>query len=155
MTSDTQIVQTGLTTNVAMFLKSTFTIVGVYVVMFTYSWENTLIALGFMLPVLIVIPLWARLTAFTQKQYQEVKAEASSVANESIGNIKTVKAFSGEEIGVRMFDESNNGVYNIGKNMAYYYAFFMFLMQLFFNGGYIGLSWFSAKSVEDGDLTPG
>ena len=147
--------QMGLTTNVAMFLKSTFTIVGVYVVMFTYSWKNTLISLGFMLPVLIVIPLWARLTAFTQKQYQEVKAEASSVANESIGNIKTVKAFSGEDIGVRMFDESNNGVYNIGKNMAYYYAFFMFLMQLFFNGGYIGLAWFSSKSVEDGELTPG
>ena len=70
----------GLTTNVAMFLKSTFTIVGVYVIMFTYSWKNTLISLGFMLPVLILIPLWARLTAFTQKQYQEVKAEASSVA---------------------------------------------------------------------------
>ena len=48
-----------------MFLKSAFIIVGVYVIMFTYSWKNTLIALGFMIPVLVIIPLWANLTAFT------------------------------------------------------------------------------------------
>ena len=54
-----------------------------------------------------------------------------------------------------MFDESNNGVYNIGKNMAFYYAIFMTIMQLFFNGGYIGLAYFSTESVRDGELTPG
>ena len=118
-------VQMGLTTNVAMFLKSIFTIIGVYVILFMYSWKNTLIAIAFLVPMFIIMPLWARLTQFTQKQYQEVKAEASSVANESIGNIKTVKAFSGEEIGVKMFDVSNQGVYNIGVNMALYYAIMM------------------------------
>lgn len=121
-------VQMGLTTNVAMFLKSIFTIIGVYVILFMYSWKNTLIAIAFLVPMFIIMPLWARLTQFTQKQYQEVKAEASSVANESIGNIKTVKAFSGEEIGVKMFDVSNQGVYNIGVNMALYYAIMMMSM---------------------------
>lgn len=145
----------GLTTNLAMLLKSVFTIVGVFVIMFTYSWKNTLIVMGFLLPMFIIMPLWARLTQFTQKQYQEVKAEASSVAQESIGNIKTVKAFSGEEIGVNMFVESNDGVFNIGKNMAKYYATMMMLMQFFFNGGYIGVAYFSAQSVKDGELTPG
>ena len=155
LTSDTQIVQMGLTTNVAMFLKSMFTIVGVFVIMFTYDWKNTLIVIGFLVPMMILMPCWARLTQFTQKQYQEVKAEASSVANESIGNIKTVKAFSGEEIGVGLFDESNNGVYNIGVNMAKYYATMMCLMQFIFNGGYIGVAYFSAQTVKDGHLSAG
>lgn len=69
LTSDTQIVQMGLTTNVAMFLKSVFTILGVYVILFMYSWKNTLIAIGFLIPMFIIMPLWARLTQFTQKQY--------------------------------------------------------------------------------------
>jgi ABC-type multidrug transport system fused ATPase/permease subunit len=59
----------GLTTNVAMFLKSVFTILGVYVILFMYSWKNTLIAIGFLIPMFIIMPLWARLTQFTQKQY--------------------------------------------------------------------------------------
>ncbi len=38
LTSDTQIVQMGLTTNVAMFLKSLFVMVAVYVILFIYNW---------------------------------------------------------------------------------------------------------------------
>lgn len=155
LTSDTQIVQMGLTVNISMFLKSAFTIIGVFIIMFTYSWKNTLIAIGFLFPMFIIMPLWARLTQFTQVQYQDVKAEASSIANESIGNIKTVKAFSGEEISVGMFEVSNNGVYNIGVNMAKYYASMMFLFQLVFNGGYIGIAYFCAESVREGELTSG
>jgi len=145
----------GLTVNIAMFLKSFFTIVGTYFILFTYSWKNTLITIAFLFPLFIIMPIWARLTQFTQKQYQEVKAEASSVANESIGNVKTVKAFSGEEIGVAMFEESNNGVFNIGKNMAKYYAVMMGMFQIFFNGGYIGIAYFSAMSVKDKEMTSG
>lgn len=72
--------QDGLTTNVSMFLKSVFTIVGTYVILFTYSWSNTLIVIAFLVPMFCVMPIWSRLTQFTQKQYQEVKAESSSIA---------------------------------------------------------------------------
>lgn len=39
--------------------------------------------------------------------------------------------------------------------MALYYAIMMTSMQFFFNGGYIGIAYFSANSVKDGDLTAG
>ena len=155
LTSDTQMVQMGLTTNVAMFLKSLFTIIGVYVVLFLYSWKITLIAIGFLIPLFLIMPLWSRLTQFTQKQYQEVKAECSSTANETIGNIKTVKAFSGEMIGVEAFNDSNIGIFNIGKNMAIYYASMMCCFQIFFNGAFLGVSWFSTDAVKSGELTQG
>jgi len=54
-----------------------------------------------------------------------------------------------------MFEVSNNGVYNIGVNMAKYYASMMFLFQLVFNGGYIGIAYFCAESVREGELTSG
>ena len=155
LTSDTQIVQMGLTTNVAMFLKSVFVIIAVYVILFLYSWKNTLIAFGFLVPLLAVMTIWARLTQFTQKQYQEIKAEASSHANETLGNVKTVKAFAGEMVGVDVFNVSNNGVFNVGKNMACYYATFMCLLQLVNGGFFVGIGYFSADSVKNGELTPG
>ena len=69
LTSDTQIVQNGLTTNVAMFLKSLFVIFAVFIILFIYNWKNTLISLAFLFPMFLVMPTWARLTQFTQKQY--------------------------------------------------------------------------------------
>ena len=155
LTSDTQIVQNGLTTNVAMFLKSLFVIVAIFIILAIYNWRNTLISIAFLAPMFFVMPIWSRLTQFTQKQYQEVKAEQSSVANETLGNIKTVKAFSGENIGCYFFNESNEGVYNIGKNMAKYYATMMFFFQWFFNGAFVGIAFFSSKSVKNGELSPG
>ena len=145
----------GLTTNVAMLLKSAFTIIGTYVILFVYSWKNTLIAIAFILPNFCVIPTWARLTQFTQKQYQEIKAEQSSVANETVGNVKTVKAFSGESFGIETFNTANKGVYNIGKNMAYYYAVMMAFNIFFIQGGMVGTAYFSGKAVERDELTPG
>ena len=52
----------GLTTNVAMFMKSVFTIIGVYVILFIYSWKNTLIAIAFLIPLFLVMPIWSTLT---------------------------------------------------------------------------------------------
>ena len=145
----------GLTTSVAMFLKSIFTIVGIYAVLFSYSWKITLIAMSFCLPMFIIMPLWQRLTMFSTVQYQAVKAEASSTATETIGNIKTVKAFSGEVIGMKEFNKHNMGALNIGKNMAYYYAVMMVCMQIFFNGGYIGIAWFAVQEVKSGEMSLG
>ena len=155
MTSDTQIVQMGLTTNVSMFLKSLFVVLAVYIILFIYSWKMTLVAIGFLFPLFFIMPLWSRLTQFTQRQYQDVKAESSSIANETVGNVKTVKAFSGEAFGIQGFNEANNGVYNIGKNMAYYYAVMMCLFLFFNQVGFVGMSWYSTKPVKDGDMKPG
>jgi len=115
----------------------------------------TLIAIAFMIPLFFVMPIWGRLTQFSQKQYQEVKAESSATAAETIGNIKTVKAFSGEKIGVDMFVLNNDGAFNIGKNMAYYYAFMMLFFQGFFNGGFIGVAYFATQQVKNGNLSIG
>jgi len=57
----------GLTTNVAMFMKSLFTIVGVYIILFIYSWKVTLIAMVFLIPLFAVMPIWSRLSQFTMK----------------------------------------------------------------------------------------
>jgi ABC-type multidrug transport system fused ATPase/permease subunit len=43
--SDTQLVQDGLSSSVSAFIKAFCTIVGMVVIMFTYSWKLTLYAL--------------------------------------------------------------------------------------------------------------
>lgn len=50
LNSDTQVVQDGLSTAVAMFIRSFCIIVALIVIMFTYSWKLTLWALLLILP---------------------------------------------------------------------------------------------------------
>lgn len=61
LTSDTQIVQMGLTTNVAMFLKSMFTLIAIYIILFFYSWKYALASIAFILPLGIVMPCFQRI----------------------------------------------------------------------------------------------
>jgi len=51
--SDTQVVQDGLTTNVAMFIKSFCIVVGTLVILFVYSVELALIVVACTLPAII------------------------------------------------------------------------------------------------------
>ena len=62
LTSDTQVVQNGLTTNIAMFLRSVIFIIVALVVQFIYSWKITLISIGFMLTPMCTMTVWAGLT---------------------------------------------------------------------------------------------
>jgi len=48
--SDTQIVQEGLSMSVSMFVRSAAVTIAMIIIMFTYSWKLTLIALLFVLP---------------------------------------------------------------------------------------------------------
>ena len=95
--SDTLIVQNGITTNVAMFLKCLMNIIGIFVVLFIVSWRNGLVTIASMLPISIVMPIYNRLIRFTMQKYQKTKADASAQASENLSNIKTVKSFANED----------------------------------------------------------
>ena len=62
LTSDTQVVQNGLTTNIAMFLKAVIFIIVAIVVQFIYSWKITLISIAFMFIPMCTMTVWQRLT---------------------------------------------------------------------------------------------
>ena len=54
----------------------------------------------------------------------------SSIANETLGNVKTVKCFAGEDMASENFEISNKGVENIGKNMGLYMAIMFIVFTL-------------------------
>jgi ABC-type multidrug transport system fused ATPase/permease subunit len=51
----------------------------------------------------------------------------TTIADESFGNIRTVKAFSNEEDEIRKFNVSSREVYNIGVKKAIINAVYAFL----------------------------
>ena len=105
---DTQIVQNGLTTNVAALLKSCFTVIGIIGILFFYSTKMTLFTILFVSPGSMLMPMYGKLTRFTQSEQQTAKAKASASATECFGNIRTVKAHASEEFAKTLYDEDND-----------------------------------------------
>jgi len=95
--SDTQVVSDGLTTAVAQTVKSTTVLVGVLIIMFMKSWKLTLICLAANSPLIFFTRVSFFFTHGWQAQLQKAKAVMCSSAEESLSNIRTVKAFADEK----------------------------------------------------------
>ena len=62
-----------------------------------------------------------------QKEIQGEKAKMTTVADESFGNIRTVKAFSNEDEEIKKFKAGSTLVYKIGVKKALMNAVYAFL----------------------------
>jgi len=82
----------------------------------------------------------------------------ANIADESFGNIRTVKAFSNEEEEIRKFKIGNTEVYKIGVKKALSGAIYAFLCQLCLYGAmatiiYIASLLYRAKRITIGEIT--
>ena len=105
--SDTQVVQDGLTTNVAMFIKAICICLGCIVIVATYNGWLCLIVIGAVLPQILVTRWSAHYLNIFYARYQKEKGEMSHIGKESISDIRTVKAFANEEMTCLRFATKN------------------------------------------------
>lgn len=108
MSSDAQVVETALTSSVDMLIKSPIAIVIYFIVLFTMSWQLTLV-------VLVSVPLFGwvmgsvtrklkRKSKFVQEQWGEIMTEL----DETLGGLRVIKAFIAEHKMMQRFTRTNN-----------------------------------------------
>ena len=68
---------------------------------------------------------------------QKAKADMSANVEESLTNIKTVKAFAEEKGHVQRFEKSNWEVFEFGRTRAYFWAIFFFANTVLGSGATI------------------
>jgi ABC-type multidrug transport system fused ATPase/permease subunit len=60
------------------------------------------------------------------EQYATAKADNSSIAQEDIGNIRTIKAFSNEKMSLAKYNKSNEEVTRLGAIKSVMWGLFIF-----------------------------
>ena len=65
-------------------------------------------------------------------ELQTVKSELGQIAQEAIGNIRTVKAFACEKTEMGKFEKVNKNAYTLGIKMVCMGSIFSFLVTLLF-----------------------
>jgi len=153
--SDTQVVQDGLTSAVAMFLKNLFVCIGMVIIMFTYSVRLTFFSMLMLTPSLFSNRVLMAIFAKYNMLYQKAKAEMGAIANENFGNIRVVKAFANEINAVKTFEVISQKVYKTGETKGYYWGVFMFFLAILRSLAYIGVMYLSGLYYEDENMTIG
>ena len=101
-----------------MFLRSLLFILASIIYLFVISWQLTLLMLACFVPVLVFAGFFGKFMRNAQKLVQERKAMISSVAEEAISNIRTVKAFSTEKEESIKYEKGNQLVFEIEYKKA-------------------------------------
>lgn len=125
--------------SVSMFVRSAAVTIAMIIIMFTYSWKLTLIALLFVLPNISIGRFFYAAFMDSNEQFQSAKADLGSVAQEAFGNIRTLKAFANEVQTLAVYEVENQKVYKKGIYKAYVFGGFYFTFTLFQNFAFCGL----------------
>jgi ATP-binding cassette subfamily B protein len=157
MTNDVDTVNQTLSQSLSQMITSVVSVLGVIVMMFSISWQMTLVAL-LILPVsMLLIRAIVNLSQRYFKDQQKYLGNANGTIEEMFGSHAVVKAFNGEERNIRGFEEVNGKLYGSAWKSQFLSGIMMPMMNFVGNVGYVGVvivgGYLAAKKTIDlGDI---
>lgn len=155
LASDTGVVQNSVTVNISMALRFTLQALGCVGVMFWLNWRLSLVILTVVPIVAISAVVFGRVVRALGRKTQDALASAAEVAEESISNVRTVRAFAREEGEVLRYAHRIDTSFELGRRSAFAYAVFGGAMSFVGTAAVTAGIWYGGRMVIDGAITPG
>lgn len=155
LASDTGVLQNSVTVNVSMALRFTLQAIGCIVVLFYMSWRLSLVMVAIVPIVAIGAAVFARTVRTLSKKTQDALAAAASVAEESLGNVRTVRAFARESSEVERYGKSIDESFNLGRKLAIAYGFFQGAIGFAASTAIAAVLWYGGTLVIAGQMGVG
>lgn len=137
ITNDVDAISQSLSQSVTQIITSATTLIGILVMMFTISWQMTLVALA-MIPVSVVFV--AIIGKKSQKHFasqQEYLGHVNGHIEEMYGSHLVVQAFNGQERCAQDFESYNDSLYKSAWKSQFLAGLMMPVMQFIGNIGYV------------------
>lgn len=155
LTSDTQSIQSAVTTNISMGLRYGVQALGGIVILFITSLKLSVV-------MIVAVPLvvggafyYGRKLRRLSRQVQDAIAESTSVAEEALSGIRTVRSFAREDHEREEYAEAVERSFNFGKYRARLGAFFTGGVTFLAYGAIAVILWVGSLLVIRGEMTPG
>ncbi len=137
ITNDVDTVNQTLSQSLTQIITSTITVVGVLIMMFSINWVMTLVALLVIPLSLVVVAQIVKRSQVYYKQQQEYLGHVNGHVEEMFSGHRVVKAFNGEEISIRKFEEFNDTLYSVAWKSQFLSGLMMPIMSFVGNLGYV------------------
>jgi ATP-binding cassette subfamily B multidrug efflux pump len=155
ITNDVDTVSQTLNQSLTQIITSVTTVIGVLVMMFSISWQMTLVALGIIPLSLIVVGLIISKSQVFFKRQQDYLGHINGHVEEMYGSHRVVKAFNGEEKSIAQFDEINAVLYDSAWRSQFLTGLMFPIMTFVGNLGYVAISIMGGYLAVKGTITVG
>ena len=155
ISNDVDTLSTGLNQSITQIITSIFTIIGILVMMFSISWEMTIVSL-LILPISGVI--LKKVIGKSQKYFvkqQEYLGHVNGQVEETYGGHNIVKVFGREEQAIKDFENENEELYKSGWRSQFLSGLMYPLMNFVGNVGYVAVAILGGYFAVKGRITVG
>lgn len=140
ITNDVDTISQTLNQSLSQIITSVVTVIGVLVMMFSISWQMTLIALLTMPLSMAIIALVVRQSQKYFKQQQDFLGHINGHVEEMFGGHLVMKAFNGEAKSVEHFDGINDTLYSSAWKSQFLSGLMMPIMNFVGNLAYVAIA---------------
>ncbi|MGC8782110.1 MAG: ABC transporter ATP-binding protein [Anaerolineae bacterium] len=157
LTNDVDTINQTLNQSLTQIITSLVTVVGTLAMMFSISWQMTLVALTIVpISTLLVMGIVRQSQRFFRQQ-QDYLGHVNGHVEEMFGGHLIVKAFNGEEKSIAQFDRYNDTLYAAAWKSQFFSSIMMPAMRLVGNLGYVAVvilgGWLAVrKAITVGDI---
>ena len=155
ITNDIDTLSMNLNQSITQIITSVCTIIGILIMMFSISWQMTLISL-IILPVasILVKSIVGKSQKYFQRQ-QAYLADVNGQVEEIYGGLTIVKAFNAEEKVSQKFEKANQELYHSGWKSQFLSGLMFPVMNFIANIGYVGVAVVGGYLAINGTITVG
>jgi len=140
VTNDVDTLSQTLNQSLGQIITSVTTVVGVLIMMFTISWQMTLVAMCIIPISMILIIMIVKRSQKYFKEQQDFLGNVNGHVEEMYGGHIVMKAFNGEKKSIEKFDGLNNKLYGVAWKSQFLTSIMMPLMNFVGNLGYVAIS---------------
>ena len=155
ITNDIDTLGMNLNQSITQIITAICTIIGILIMMFSISWQMTLISLV-ILPVagFVVRIIVGKSQKYFSKQ-QEYLGHVNGQVEEIYGGLTVVKAFNAEDKVVKEFDKANDELYHSAWRSQFLSGLMHPVMNFISNIGYVGVAVAGGYLAINGTITVG
>lgn len=154
LTSDTQVLQSAVTTNLSMALRYGMQAIGGIVVCFVTSVKLSLVILV-LLPVVFSAIVYGRRVRKLSREVQDAVADSTSLAEEALSGIRTVRSFAREGHESVRYDDAIERSFGLAKTRSMLGAVFSGGMSFLGYATIAVILWLGSMMVMNGEMTGG
>ncbi len=155
LSSDTTVLQNAVTVNISMFLRFSAMGLGSLLILVFSSWRLTLVMLA-TVPIVALGAAWfGRVVRRISREAQDALADANDVAEETIGGIRTVRAFAREDEEAARYGAAVQRSFELGRERARVASIFAGTASF---GAYAAIAvvlWYGGILLADGGISMG
>lgn len=155
LASDTAVVQRAATVNVSMLLRYVLTILGATGILIFTSWRLTLVMLALVPLAVVGALIYGRFERRFSRKVQDALARATDVAQETLGGIRTVRAFAREDAECARYDVEVETAFELAKSRARFSGVYGGATSFIAYGAISGVLWYGGRMLAAGEMTVG